>query len=91
MKVIGETRYTLLLEADRNEVRDLAVFVDHDRASDLPVGAEIKVGRLCEQLRQLKARRDQLGHLARDLRLLADLLELKSPLVFPPEEMGPEI
>lgn len=89
MRVIAQgTGSTFLLVAERDEIANLAGFY-YGGISECPpikIGAEIKVAEMYKQLKSLKDREKQLNVMTKDLRLLADLLELKQPIIFPVEE-----
>lgn len=87
MKIIGiGNANKLIFEGTRDEIANLVGFYYEGAKGcpDLKVGVEVRIGDMYKQLRGLADRQDKLKSVAGDLRLLADLLELKQPLIYPP-------
>lgn len=88
MRVIADSgQGNFLIEAHGNEIAHLIGFywTGQSGCPPIKVGMSIRVNEMYTQLDQLKRREKQLTVVAKDLRLLADLLELKEPVIWPPE------
>ena len=83
MKIIGETEAGLLLASSRNEVANLLGFyyAGNNKCPELKAGMEIKISEMYHQLRDLAAKKGALTKVAAELRITADLLEIKDPIV----------
>lgn len=87
MKIIAKGKgNTFILEADGNELGNLAGFVDRYRAEssrrrDFACGDEIAVHAMFMRLYTLEDSKGELERLAKQLRAQADLLESVEPVI----------
>jgi|GEM_PF-2436645 len=88
MKIIGKTDRGFILEGGEDEMFNLiGFFYSGERgAPRLRVGDEILVGKMYGQLYNLANRKNTLSAMAKELRGLAELLELKQPIIFVEEK-----
>ena len=89
VKVIGTgPDNSCLLEASPDEMAQLLGFYSHyDGGYKRPqLGAIVTVSEMYQRLYDLARRKGTLTQTAKELRFLADLLEVKAPVIFPQAE-----
>lgn len=82
MKIIGTAKDSFLVEISRDEIYHLIGFYWHgsDGAPKLNVGDSVRVSAMYSQLYNLKNKRKALDGVVKELRAVADNLELLKPV-----------
>lgn len=84
MKIIAKTSNGFLFEASETEIANLAGFYheyDSGFSRKLEIGDALKISEMFQQLYQLKKNLPLLSKTAAEFRNLADLLEVKDPIL----------
>ena len=83
MKIIGQTEGGFLVSTSQDEIANLLGYY-YGSAAKCPIikpGMEIQVSKMYKQLYELAAKSDAMSKTAAELRAIADMIEVKNPLI----------